>query len=205
MRYSGILFAEDREGVCNPKNVMSLKPISPAAIFSWSCTLQTTSSFLVLVLHGLALFPCFIATEEARKRKSSHQASRTCPPCPCSPPGSEPVQTPRPLEIVTREGILQGLHAHSHHRLLPSKSPDLFPHWEACLHGSKFANQGSHTSKKTLVGSLAQRSKMAAAAAAAATVLRKSSLSSQGPGEQQGWPPIKKPPGLRSWSGRQES
>ncbi|KAK2508056.1 hypothetical protein MC885_003888 [Smutsia gigantea] len=40
-------------------------------------------------------------------------------------PCSEPVQTPRPLQSVTREGIAESLHAHSHDRRLPLEAPAL--------------------------------------------------------------------------------
>lgn len=158
-----------------------------------------------LACSCLALLPRFRTTEEDRKRKSSNQLQALDVQCPCSPAScSEPVQTPRPLEIVTREGVLQELRVRSSSGRSPSEAPDLFTHRETWLPCSTLASQESYASKKTLVGSLAQRSNMAAAAAAAAA-LRKSSHPSQGSGEQQGWPPIKHPQCLQSWSGWQES
>lgn len=52
---------------------MSLMQTSRAAIFSWFYTLQTTSGLFILVLHGLALLPWFITTEEDKKRKFDFQ------------------------------------------------------------------------------------------------------------------------------------
>lgn len=90
-------------------------------------------------------------------------------------------------------------------RVLAFRSTRSLHHWETGLRCSQLARRESHTSRKTLVGSLAQRSNMAAAAAAAATVLRKSSHPSQGSGEQQGWPPVKNLQCFQSWSCWQES